>query len=120
MTPSTRNGPSIPGGRIDFFGRCNVLITGVLDKAAAWKPPKTASNGYFGLSTDEWRRSTALSLKALFGKTAKPHLSPVEGFSKVPSQREFVQTSPVSGRPQQPLGRVNLEIEHGRFRKSIG
>lgn len=51
----------------------------VLGLAARWKPPTDAGSTYFGLSTYMWRRSTAKSLKALFGKAARPRISPDDG-----------------------------------------
>jgi len=78
----------------DFIGSTRVVgrlpnITGdtkpaylvsLIQNAANWE--SSAPEKYlncFGVSTDEWKQSTALSLKNLFGSKAKPALSPKEG-----------------------------------------
>jgi hypothetical protein len=78
---STFLGPSRAVGRIPDLPNQNdpALLIGLLGHAARWKPPSTAGSTYFGLSTYIWRRSTSMSLKALFGKKAKPRLSPDAG-----------------------------------------
>lgn len=73
-------GPSRVVGRIpDLPGdRASMRLVMLLEQAAAWKPKTTVTNDHFGLSTHKWKRSTSLSLKALFlGGTA--HVSPAEG-----------------------------------------
>lgn len=56
------------------------LLLALLKRAAAWTPlSKAAYSGFFGLSAAVWQKSTTLSLQALFGKSAKTRLSPVEG-----------------------------------------
>ena len=78
----------------DFIGPTRVVgrlpnITGdtkpaylasLIRSAASWESsaPEKYLNG-FGVSTDEWKNSTTLSLKNLFGSKAKPALSPKEG-----------------------------------------
>lgn len=66
--------PDLPGSKDPS------LLVGLLEIAAKWSPlTKKAYSAYFGLSAAEWKKSTTLSLKALFGKSAKSRLSPKEG-----------------------------------------
>jgi len=78
---STFVGPSRAVGRIPDLPKENdpALLVGILGLAARWKPPSRAGSTYFGLSTFMWQRSTSKSLKTLFGKNAKPRLSPDGG-----------------------------------------
>jgi len=55
------------------------FLVGLIDQAAKWKPPVASGKGYFGLSAEVWEKSTRLSLRALFGKTASPMTSPTQG-----------------------------------------
>lgn len=55
-------------------------LIGFLDQAARWKPKTKADyKTFFGLSAHKWRRSTTLSLKAMFGAAAATRTSPAEG-----------------------------------------
>jgi len=74
-------GPSRVVGRIPDLPKENdpSLLIALLGQAARWKPAASAGSTYLGLSTYIWRRSTSKSLKALFGKKAKPRLSPDDG-----------------------------------------
>ncbi len=74
-------GPSRAVGRIPDLPKENdpALLIALLGQAARWKPAASAGSTFFGLSTYIWRRSTSMSLKALFGKKAKPRLSPDDG-----------------------------------------
>jgi hypothetical protein len=56
------------------------LLVGLLKRAAEWSPlTKTAYAKFFGLSAAQWQKSTTLSLKAIFGKSATSRLSPKDG-----------------------------------------
>ena len=78
---STFLGPSRAVGRIPDLPRDKdpALLISLLGQAARSKPAARAGSTYFGLSTYIWRRSTAKSLKALFGKKARPRVSPDDG-----------------------------------------
>jgi Peptidase family C25 len=78
---STFIGPSRAVGRIPDLPKETdpAMLIALLGHAARWKPASTAGSAYFGLSTYIWRRSTSKSLKTLFGKRAKPRLSPDQG-----------------------------------------
>jgi GNAT superfamily N-acetyltransferase len=78
---STFLGPSRAVGRIPDLPKDSdpALLVALLGHAARWKPASSAGSAYFGLSTYIWRRSTSKSLKVLFGKNAKPRLSPDDG-----------------------------------------
>jgi len=66
--------PDVPGNR------SSKLLVTLLDAGAAWNPKTKADyQRYFGISADEWRRSTTRSLKALFGANAVTRTSPDEG-----------------------------------------
>jgi len=78
---STFLGPSRAVGRIPDLPKETdpASLIALLGHAARWKPAASAGSTFFGLSTYIWRRSTSKSLKALFGKNAKPRLSPDDG-----------------------------------------
>lgn len=78
---STFLGPSRAVGRIPDLPKQTdpALLIALLGHAARWKPAASAGSAFFGLSTYIWRRSTSKSLKTLFGKKAKPRLSPADG-----------------------------------------
>ena len=78
---STFVGPSRAVGRIPDVPKDAdpQLLLSVLGFAARWKPPTAAGSTYFGLSTHTWRRSTSMTLKVLFGKKARPRISPDDG-----------------------------------------
>jgi peptidase C25-like protein len=78
---STFLGPSRVVGRIPDLPNDTdpALLIAILGHAARWEPASTAGSEYFGLSTYMWRRSTSRSLKELFGRKAKPRLSPDDG-----------------------------------------
>jgi hypothetical protein len=80
--PETFLGASRVVGRLpDLPGdRRAALLAGLLDGAAAWKPKTRAVyRSHFSVSAHTWRRSTTLSLKALFGAKAVLHTSPFDG-----------------------------------------
>lgn len=76
-------GPSRVVGRIpDVQGASPdaAYLVDILDKAAAWKAPKKKGKlPVFGLSAHVWRKSTELSVKAMFGTSAAVRTSPLEG-----------------------------------------
>jgi hypothetical protein len=66
--------PDVPGR-----GSAARLVS-LLDVAARFSSrPRPDYAAFFGLSAHAWRRSTTLSLRALFGKGAGPRTSPLEG-----------------------------------------
>ena len=75
-------GPTRVVGRLpNITGDTNpAYLASLIGNAAGWESsaPTKYLNG-FGVSTDEWKESTALSLKNLFGSKAKAALSPKEG-----------------------------------------
>ncbi len=74
--------PSRVVGRLPDLpkSRSPKLLIGLLDAAAGWKPKTKADyRGFFGISAHVWRRSTAKSLKALFGAAAVAKTSPQDG-----------------------------------------
>ena len=69
-------------GRLpDVPGRGSAArLVALLDLAARFSSrPCSDYASFFGLSTHQWRRSTTLSLRALFGAEAAPRTSPLEG-----------------------------------------
>jgi hypothetical protein len=79
--PAAFVGPSRVVARIPDVPKAAdpALLLTLLDLATRWKAPASRSDEYFGLSAYEWRGSTKKSLGALFGSSAKPHLSPTDG-----------------------------------------
>lgn len=66
--------PDLPGDTDPAF------LVAQLEHAAKWKPMARKNYGsVFGLSAAQWKKSTELSIHALFGKAAKLRLSPREG-----------------------------------------
>jgi peptidase C25-like protein len=66
--------PDVPGR-----GSAARLLS-LLDGAAGFSSrPRSDYEAYFGLSAEQWRRSTTLSLRAMFGAAAAPRTSPLEG-----------------------------------------
>jgi hypothetical protein len=66
--------PDVPGR-----GGAARLLS-LLDVATRFSSrPRSDYEAFFGLSAEKWRRSTTLSLRALFGKGAAPRTSPLEG-----------------------------------------
>jgi hypothetical protein len=66
--------PDLPGGKDP------ARLVALLERAAGWAPLTRKSYGsFFGLTAAEWKKSTTLSLQALFGKASKPKVSPKEG-----------------------------------------
>jgi hypothetical protein len=66
--------PDLPGSQDP------ARLVALLLRAAAWAPlTKKSYASIFGLTAAEWKKSTTLSMQALFGKAAKPRLSPKEG-----------------------------------------
>jgi hypothetical protein len=66
--------PDLPGGNDAK------RLAALLGRAADWAPlTKKAYGTFFGLTAAEWKKSTTLSLQALFGKASKARLSPKEG-----------------------------------------
>jgi hypothetical protein len=78
---STFVGPARAVGRIPDIPneKDPELLLAILGLAARWTPPASADASYFGLSAYIWRESTAKSLKALFGRKARPRISPDDG-----------------------------------------
>jgi len=76
-------GPSRVVGRIpDMQGDDpdSAYLIGILDRASAWKPPKKpAKTTVFGLSAHVWRKSTEMSVAAMFGAKTVVRTSPLEG-----------------------------------------
>jgi Peptidase family C25 len=67
--------PDVPGNK------SAKRLVALLDAAARWKPRHKAdyASSFFGLSAHVWRKSTTLSVRALFGSAARPRTSPEEG-----------------------------------------
>lgn len=75
-------GPTRAVGRLpDITGGGDAgYIMGLLETAANWKAlPAKDYSSYLGISADEWKESTGLSLKKLFGSGDDLKLSPEEG-----------------------------------------
>lgn len=56
-----------------------VFLLGLLDAASKWKPGAKVGKKHFGLSAKVWERSTALSLRRLFGAAGRTKTSPLAG-----------------------------------------
>lgn len=79
---ATFKGPTRVVGRLpDLTGATDPthLLTLLAHAAAFTSRPRTLYRSYFGLSTDSWRRSTALSLDNLFGEAKGLLLTPPSG-----------------------------------------
>jgi hypothetical protein len=82
-------GPTRVVGRIPDIAGANdpAYLLGLLDVAAKWQSrPASAYSAHLGLSAAVWKGSTTLSMKKMFGPTAKPNLIPPKTYKWTASQ----------------------------------
>lgn len=74
-------GPSRAVGRMPDLPKAKdpALLVALIDGAARARPRAAAGHTFFAVSCDEWKRSTTMSVRKMFGAAARPRLSPREG-----------------------------------------
>ncbi|MCB1488371.1 MAG: hypothetical protein KDJ88_13065 [Bauldia sp.] len=105
--PANFVGPTRVVGRLpDLTGATEPsYLLGLLKTAATWKSrPVDDYKEYFGLSADEWKGSTGLSLDNIFGSDKKLKLSPKRGpnfpSSALKGMMHFINCHGATGMPE--------------------
>lgn len=91
--PATFVGPTRVVGRLPDVtkGKNPDYLVKLLKSASSWKSkPAAAAKSYFAVSADEWRVSSELSVKKLFGNAKSLRLSPSDGYKWIPGELKAI------------------------------